>query len=67
MLDALPKTLDEYAAVSRDKPKPKFWTAEECQTLVAKASQRTKLYILLGLNAGYTQIDISSLRHDMID
>ncbi|ADB15131.1 hypothetical protein Psta_0443 [Pirellula staleyi DSM 6068] len=44
-----------------------FWTVEEVRELFAAATQRTKLYILLAVNCGYTQTDIATLRHAHID
>ena len=39
----------------------------EIATLVTKASQRTRLYILLTLNTGMTQKDIADLQHCEVD
>jgi len=66
-LEALPRNLDDYAHVERPKPTPKFFTAEEVKTMYAQASPRMKLYILLALNGGCTQVDIATLKHPMID
>ncbi|QDU55618.1 hypothetical protein [Aeoliella mucimassa] len=66
ILDDLPKDLSSYSRVKRDKPKPLFWTTEEIKLLLSKASQRTRLYIMLGLNLGYTQRDIATLEANMI-
>jgi len=67
-LDALPRVLDrEYAKVKIDRPKPRFWEPAELRQLFAKASQRTKLYIALACNCGYTQAEIATLEWEMID
>jgi len=66
-LDALPRNLDDYAHVERPKPTPKFFTADEVKGMYAQASPRMKLYILLALNGGFTQVDIATLTHPMID
>lgn len=51
-----------------DKPDSElFWSVKECQDFYKNANQRTKLYILLGLNCGFTQIDIATLLHSHID
>lgn len=40
---------------------PEFWTVEELTTLYAAASHRERLYMLLGLNAGYAHSEIVHL------
>ena len=40
---------------------------EELQTLLAEATEQTKLYLLLMLNCGMYQADISDLAHDEVD
>lgn len=44
-----------------------FYTVAEVRELFAAATRRTKLYILLALNCGYTQSDIATLRHAHVD
>jgi integrase len=66
-IEALPRNLDDYARVERPKPMPKFFTVDEVKALYAQASPRSKLYILLALNGGFTQVDIATLTHSMID
>jgi integrase len=39
----------------------------DVKALFSAANPRAKVYILLGLNLGYTQADIASLEHSMID
>ena len=39
---------------------------ERMKRLLGAATERCRLYILLGLNTGYTQIDIANLRRDQI-
>ena len=67
VLDKLPRMLDGYADITLGEPKPEFFTDDEVNKLLAEANDRTKLYILLGLNLGYTQADIASLEHKMIN
>ncbi len=43
------------------------FTPAEVQTLLAAATGRTKLYLLLGANCGFTQFDIARLRRDEVD
>lgn len=67
-LPQLPRVLDaDYAKVKIERPQPKFWTVEEIRTLFNTASQRTKLYIALACNCGYTQREIATLEWEMID
>ncbi len=50
------------------KPQPIItFTPEEVKQLYRHAPSRTKLYILLACNCGYTQSDVSALRHDEVD
>ena len=46
---------------------PKFFTVDEVKTMYAKATPRMRLYLLLALNGGFTQIDIATLTHNMVD
>ena len=66
-LTQLPKDLRKYGRVKLDSPKPVFFTIDEIKTLSSIASERTRLYIMLGLNLGYCQRDISTLEPEMID
>jgi integrase len=43
------------------------FTTAEVKTLLAAASGRTKAYLLLALNCGFTQFDIARLRRDEVD
>ena len=68
-LDRLPASLlrGDFARVELPAPKPVSWTLDEVKTLYAAAVQRTKLYVLLGLNCGYTQMDPATLTHEMVN
>jgi integrase len=66
-IDRTPKDLKTYAHVKIDAPKPVFFTIDEIKLLAAKATDRTKLYLMLGLNLGYTQVDVASLEPSMVD
>ena len=66
-VETLPRNLDDYAKVERPKPLPKFFTVDEVKAMYAEATPRMRLYVLLALNGGFTQIDIATLAHGMID
>jgi integrase len=66
-LEALPRVLNKYADVALPAPTPQFFATSEIKRLYDAATERVKLYILLGLNCGYTQSDISTLEHAHID
>ena len=67
ILKELPKDLSSYSRVRLDKPVPMFWTVDEIKLLLNRASERTKLYIMMSLNLGYTQRDIATLEANMVD
>lgn len=66
-LETLPRILDDYVTARRSKPNPKFFTVDEIKSMYAEASPRMKLYVVLALNCAWTQIDLATLTHDMID
>jgi len=69
-IPALPRILDGKSAalkISRSVPKVVTFTKEEINSLLADASDRTKLYILLMLNCGMTQKDIADLLVSEVD
>lgn len=45
---------------------PEFWTVDELITLYKAASHRERLYMLLGLNAGYSHSEIIHLTKDEV-
>lgn len=63
----LPKDMSNYAKVRLNRPRPEFFTVEEVLSIFGKASELVKACILLGLNAGFTQRDCSTLTAEMID
>ncbi len=66
----LPRTLDPKCKdllISKSNSKIEVFTKDEIKALLAKASDRTTLYILLMLNCGMTQKDISDLLLTEID
>ena len=68
VLENLPRILDSPdLRISKNTPQIITYTTEEIHLLLRQSSDRTKLYILLMLNCGMTQKDISDLRHDEVD
>lgn len=64
----MPRNLDrEFAAVPIPEPEPNFLSVDEVRQVFLNASTRTRLYILLALNAGYTQREIALLEHAHVD
>ena len=81
-LAELPRNIKRFARISMKGEVSRvkrlgFFTLDECrrlykaafykQRLTGQEFQRTRLYILLALNCGYTQKDISTLEHKHID
>ena len=66
-LETLPRILDDFGKVSLPAPRPKFFNVPELEALYTQASPSMQLYLLLGLNCGFTQIDIATLTEDMLD
>ena len=70
VIESLPRVLDPKAKdlmVTKTRKKPVTFTNEELATLLGSAQARTKLYILLMLNCGMTQKDISDLEAHELD
>jgi len=67
-LAEMPRNLDsddfDYTA---PEPEPNPMTLEHFTYLYKEAPPAMRLYMMLGLNCGYTQVDISTLTHSMID
>jgi integrase len=53
--------------ISKPPARIEVFTMDEVKNLLAAASQRTRLYILLALNTGATQVDISDLKVEEVD
>jgi hypothetical protein len=47
----------------KDPVKPEVFAIADLITLLSRATERTTLYILLAMNCGFTQVDISDLSH----
>ena len=69
-IPTLPRVLDgrsQMLKITKSRPGIVTFTMEEIKALLADASDRTKLYILLMLNCGMTQKDISDLLVSEVD
>lgn len=69
-IPALPRVMDSKSKVLKigaSSTEIVVFTKSEICKLLAKASGRTKLYILLMLNSGMTQKDISDLKQSEVD
>lgn len=62
-----PKDLRTYGRVKLDKPTPLFWSIDEIKRMASKATDRTRLYLMLAVNLGYLQKDIATLEPNMVD
>ena len=67
--DRIPKVVASrnWAKIKLPARNPETFTTDEIQKLWPDAPKRMQLYILLGLNCGYKQADMASLKHEMID
>ena len=70
-ITSLPRVLDgkvsDLLNISTPQPNVVVFTKAEIGSLLKEASDRTKLYVLLMLNCGMTQKDVSDLRIDEVD
>ena len=62
LIDQLPRNLDGFSKVTIPEPTVNRFSREEIKLLYCEASERTKMFILLGLNCAFGQTDISDLR-----
>ena len=60
-LDRLPRNFD-YVNIQRKQKVPWPYSSAEVKTILEKAHPRLRLYLLIMLNTGATQIDVSELR-----
>ena len=64
----LPRNIDSKdLSFNVTPPKIRVLTKQEMTSLFTKAADRTRLYLLLALNAGMTQKDIADLKHEEVD
>ena len=69
-IDALPRILDSKSddlKIGKKLTNPSIFTIAEIKTLLRAATDRTKLYLLLMLNTGMSQKDISDLLPSEVD
>ncbi len=69
-LAELPRILlqkSQKLVIGKKLPNPQFFSVEEVKRCLEMAVDRTRLYLLLMLNAGMYQSDISDLRQDEVD
>ena len=70
VIPSLPRVLDGKSAslrIGKSQSAIVVFTREEIATLLERASDRTRLYLLLMLNCGMTQKDIADLQHGELD
>ena len=60
-------TKHRFVGKKSSRPKRVYFENEELLLLLDNATERLKLYLLLMMNCGYTQSDLSDLRHDEVD
>ena len=67
-IDQIPRNLDDqYSRITIPEPVVNRFSLEEINILYSAASERTKMFMLLGLNCGFGQTDISELRVGEVD
>ncbi len=67
-LISLPRNIDSRKMrIKIPRPEKKTIPLEDLSTLLQAAQARTRLYLLLMLNCGFTQSDIAKLRQDEVD
>jgi integrase len=68
LLETLPRNLGtQDLSIKKGLKKVKPWLDEDITTVLSHASERTQLYLLLMLNCGFTQKDLSDLDNGELD
>ncbi|HEY1068835.1 MAG TPA: hypothetical protein VGE52_22125, partial [Pirellulales bacterium] len=68
LIDALPRNLDaSNLRISKGPVEVETMKIAEVNRLLAEARDRTKLYLLLMLNCGMTQVDVADLKQAEVD
>jgi integrase len=68
LLKTLPRNLDDRdLSIKKTNKEIKVFSIEEIKTLLTNSPRRTRLFLLLALNCGFTQKDISDLKQSEID
>lgn len=57
----------KFSAIKLPAPKPRFFTVEQVHCLLQNSSPLMGACILLAINTGFTQVDLSTLEHSHID
>ena len=60
-------TKHRFVGKKSSRPTKVYFENEEILVLLDEATERLKLYLLLMMNCGYTQSDLSDLQHDEVD
>ena len=67
-IEQLPRILEsKELRIGKKLATPAVFSLQELKGLLSAATSRTKLYLLLMLNCGMTQKDISDLKHSEVD
>ncbi len=67
-IESLPRAFESgELKIEKSIPEIKTFPIGEVKQLLAKASQRTRLYCLLALNCGMYQVDITNLKRSEVD
>lgn len=67
-LEALPRNIDDKGlTIAKGTTTPQTLSTAEVKKLLAAADERRKLYLLLMLNCGFTQIDVANLKQDAVN
>lgn len=67
-IDRLPRNFaDKSLAIHVELGEPRTLNVDAIRDLIQDSSDRTKLYICLGLNCGYRQTDIASIKPEEVD
>ena len=66
VLDNLPRNINDLH-ITVEEQEIILFTRHDIATLLGAASDRTRLYLLLMLNCGYYQQDISDLKHEEVN
>jgi integrase len=66
VIDRLPRNLHSLR-ITAPPQEVQVFAVEEIETLLANSLPRTRLFFMLMINCGFTQQDVSDLRHDEVD
>ena len=67
-IDLIPRFVSsQLYTIKIENKQPEFFSADELQKVFKASNEKMKIWYLLALNCGMTQIDISEMTWDMID